>query len=96
MFFVEMDQFFMYHDGTRWNSHGKYCFVKPVPAKDSTIYKTGEEPLVGILKYGNKQLEALGVKEGDEISFEPHSEYTFYVDGEKLYRMFTNNIMMLL
>tara|TARA_R100000900_G_scaffold134052_1_gene111065 strand:+ start:468 stop:1028 length:561 start_codon:yes stop_codon:yes gene_type:complete len=96
MFFVDMDQFFMYHDGTRWNSHGKYCFVKPVAAKDSTIYKTGEEPLVGILKYGNKQLEALGVKEGDEISFEPHSEYTFYVDGEKLYRMFTNNIMMLL
>ena len=96
MFFVEMDQFFMYHDGTRLNSHDKYCFIKPVPAKDSTIYKTGEEPLVGILKYGNKQLETLGVKEGDEISFEPHSEYTFYVDGEKLYRMFTNNIMMVL
>ncbi len=96
MFFVEMDQFFMYHNGTRWNAHDKYCFVKPIPAKESSIYKRGEEPLVGILKHGNAELEALGVKEGDEISFEPESEYPFYVDGEKLYRMFTNNIMLIL
>lgn len=96
MFFVDMDQFFMYHNGTRWNSHDKYCFVKPIPAKKSSIYKRGEEPLVGILKHGNKELESLGVKEGDEIGFEPESEYPFYIDGEKLYRMFTNNIMMTL
>ena len=96
MFFVEMDQFFMYHNGTRWNAHDKYCFVKPIPAKESSIYKRGEEPLVGILKHGNAELEALGVKEGDEIAFEPESEYPFYVDGEKLYRMFTNNIMLIL
>ena len=41
-----------------------------------------------------KQLEKLGVKEGDEISFTPHSEYEFNIEGEKLYRMFTDNITM--
>ena len=52
--------------------------------------------MVGIVKYGNKELEDLGVKEGDEITFEPESEYPFFIDGEKLYRMFTKNIMMVL
>ena len=96
LFFVDMDQFFMYHNGERWQAHSKYCFIKPVDAKDSFIFKRGEEPLVGIVKYGNKELEALGVKEGDEITFEPESEYPFFIDGEKLYRMFTKNIMMVL
>jgi len=36
----------------------------------------------------------LGLKEGDEISFKPDSDYEFTVDGEKLYRMFTDNITL--
>ncbi len=47
------------------------------------------------MKYINQELIDLGVKEGDEVSFTPDSEYEFYVDGEKLYRMFTNNITMI-
>ena len=43
-------------------------------------------------KYINQELLDLGVKEGDEISFTPGSEYPFTVDEEKLYRMFTDNI----
>ena len=58
------------------------------------IFKAGEEPLVGIIKYINKELESKGLKEGDTISFEPDSEYAFQVDGEKLYRMFTSNIKL--
>ena len=75
----------------------KYCFVKPVPVKKSYLSKTGdEEPLIGTMKYINNELETLGVKVGDEISFTPDSEYEFIVEGEKLYRMFTNNITMIL
>tara|TARA_B100000575_G_C22515824_1_gene335120 strand:- start:249 stop:470 length:222 start_codon:yes stop_codon:yes gene_type:complete len=71
--------------------------VKPVQAKKSYLSKTGkEEPLIGTIKYINKELEDMGVKVGDEISFTPESEYEFYVEGEKLYRMFTNNITMVL
>jgi co-chaperonin GroES (HSP10) len=52
--------------------------------------------LHGVIKYSNKQLEQLGVNEGDEVCFTPNSEYEFYVDEEKLYRMFTNNIALTL
>ena len=58
--------------------------------------KRGEEPLIGIVKYINQELLDLGVKVGDEISFQPESEYEFTIEGEKLYRMFTNNITMII
>jgi|TARA_R110000824_G_scaffold31328_4_gene102051 hypothetical protein len=97
LFFVDYDQFFLYKHKDKWSAHGKYCFIKPSELKDSYILKPGaEEPLLGVVKYINQELIDLGVKEGDEISFEPESEYPFTVDGEKLYRMFTNNITMTL
>jgi hypothetical protein len=37
-----------------------------------------------------------GVKIGDEVLYEPESEYEFIVDDEKLYRMFTKNITVVL
>ena len=58
--------------------------------------KRGEEPLMGIVKYINQELLDLGVKVGDEISFQPESEYEFTIEGKKLYRMFTNNITMII
>ena len=95
LFFVDHMQFFMYHNGERWNAHDKYCFIKPVDKKESIIFKNvSEEPLVGTIRYINEQLEAFGLKEGDEVSFKPDSEYEFTVNGEKLYRMFTDNITL--
>lgn len=94
-FMVDSEQFYMYHNGKEWRAHGKYCFVKPVDTKESMIYKnTKEEPLVGKIRYINDELTSLGLKVGDEIGFQPESEYEFKVDGEKLYRMFTNNICL--
>lgn len=94
LFFIDHEQFFLYKKDNEWKAHGKYCFIKPVDAKESFIFKSGEEPLVGIIKYINQDLEGKGLKEGDTISFEPDSEYAFQVDGEKLYRMFTSNIKL--
>ena len=71
----------------------KNCFIKPLDAQDTFIKKGVKyEPLKGIVKYINKELEVYGVQEGDEVSFQPESEYEFRVDDEILYRMFTNNI----
>lgn len=96
LFLIDNDQFFLYQKNNKWFSHSKYCFIKPIPAKNSALYKgCKEEPLFGVVKYINKELTELGVKEGDNISFTPDSEYEFYVEGEKLYRMFTNNITMI-
>ena len=93
LFFVDFDQFFLYKHKGEWKSHSKYCFIKPIPLEDSIILKGGnEEPLLGTIRYGNVELEKLGVKVNDRVSFTPESEYEFYIDDEKLYRMFTNNI----
>lgn len=97
IFLVEQDQFFMYDDGNGWKAHDRYCFVKPSGKKASFIDKQGiEEPLVGTIRYINKQLEDLGLSTGDEIVYQPNSDYEFTVDGEKLYRMFTSNITVAL
>jgi hypothetical protein len=97
LFFVEDIQFFMYNDGSGWKARDKYCLVRPIKTEESIIYKNiKEEPLVGEMVYSNDQLKQLGVKEGDKVSFTPESEYEFMVEGEKLYRMYTDNITMLL
>ena len=86
----------MYKHKDKWRAWGKYCFIKPVDIKDSYIFKPGgEEPLFGVVKYINQELLDLGVKEGDEVSFIPGSEYPFIIEEEKVYRMFTDNITMI-
>ena len=97
LFFVDFDQFFLYLKKDIWKAHSKYCFIKPLPLKESYIFKPGgEEPLTGIIKYINQELIDLGLSVGDEIIFEPESEYPFYINDEKLYRMLTNNIAILM
>ena len=92
---VDREQFFMYKKNGEWRAHGKFCFIEPIQTKESVIYKnTREEPLVGKIRYINDELLSLGLKVGDEVGFQPESEYAFDVEGEKLYRMFTNNICL--
>lgn len=96
MFFVDFDQFFLYLHNDVWMAHSKYCFIKPSKIKDNYLATSlTEQPLLGTIRYINKELIDLGLSEGDEVTFEPESEYEFNVNGEKLYRMFTNNIAIL-
>lgn len=93
MFFIEPDQFYMFHDGESWMAYDKYCFIEPVKPEDSYIYKPlSEEPLMGIMRYPNEALIKAGVKAGDKVCFKPESEYEFIVDDEKLYRMYDHQI----
>ena len=96
LFLIDEFQFYMYKQNNHWYSHDKYCFIKPIPMTKKYIEVAGEseEPLWGLLKYGNSQLEKLNIYPGDKISFQPNSEYEFEIDGEKLYRMYTNNITL--
>ena len=92
-FFIEPDQFFMYKNCSTWNAYDRYCFVKPIAAIDSYIKKPfSEEPLMGMMKYPNEYLLSKGVNAGDMVCFAPDTEYEFTVDGEKLYRMYDNQI----
>jgi hypothetical protein len=93
IFFIETDQFFMYKQGSTWNSYDRYCFIKPIAATESYIKKPfSEEPLMGIMKYPNEYLIERGIKAGDMVCFSPDSEYEFTVDDEKLYRMYDHQI----
>jgi len=97
LFFVDESQFYMYKRNGEWSAYGKYCFVEPVEVKDFFIHKgVKREPLVGKIKYINQELLDMGVKEGDEVSFQPDSEYEFIVEDEVMYRMYTQNITMVL
>jgi len=97
IFFVDFNQFFLYHNGVDWNTTGKYCFIKPSDTKDYYLNKfTEEEPLVGKIRYITNKLLGLGLKQGDEIAYTPDSEYEFTIEGEKLYRVNSENICILL
>ncbi len=97
LFFVEHDQFFLFKNKDGWKSHGKYCFIKPLLAKKAFLEKGAKyERLQGTIKYINEELISLGFSVGDIVVYQPESEYEFTVDGELLYRMFTNNLTTIL
>lgn len=92
-FFIEIDQFFLYKKGSTWNAYDRYCFVKPIATIDSYIKKPfTKEPLMAVMKYPNEYLISQGINTGDLVCFAPDTEYEFEVDGEKLYRMYDNQI----
>ena len=96
LYFIDESQFYLYHNGDRWNSVDNFCFVKPIDKENSYLYEEGEELNTGVLVYGNEALNRLGVSEGDKINFTKNSEYRFDVDGDIVYRMRTNDICTVL
>jgi hypothetical protein len=46
-----------------------------------------ERPLIGIVKYGNEQIEVETL-----VGFKPNSEYEFIIEGQRLYRVPMNAI----
>ena len=89
LYFVTPEQIYMYNN----KSHLNYCFVKPILNKDY-LRNRKEQPNVGIIKYSNKSLEALGITPGTLITFTPNSEFEFIIDGERLYCMKSNDIAL--
>mgnify|MGYP003643228497 FL=1 len=93
LYFVAMDQVYMYKKENKWVTINNRCFVKPIlNSDDLTLDK--EKELVGILKYGNSSLEALKISEGDLIGYTPDGEYEFFIEGERLYCMKSNDIVI--
>jgi len=87
------DQIYLYKNKNGWHTVGERCFVQPIKDNnDLTLQK--ERSLAGILKYGNKSLEALKITPGDIVGFTPNSEWEFLVDGERLYCMKSNDIVI--
>ena len=76
LYFCAIDQIYLYKNTGDWQSFGNRCFVMPLKNKDS-LKLDKEQKLIGILKYGNKSLEALKIVPGDVVGFTPNSEWDF-------------------
>jgi len=89
-------QFYLYHDGKDWKSVDQYCFVRPIDKENSYLYEEGEEENTGVVVYSNPSLESLDIYTGSKVNFTKNSEYEFTINDQKMYRMRTNDICVLL
>tara|TARA_B100000767_G_scaffold112109_1_gene107101 strand:- start:1356 stop:1739 length:384 start_codon:yes stop_codon:yes gene_type:complete len=91
--FCAIDQIYLYNKGGDWKAFGNRCFISPIKDTESlTLDK--EKSLVGILKYDNSSLNALGINSGDLVGYTPNGEWEFLVDGKRLYCMKSNDIVI--
>ena len=89
MCFCSPEQIYMYN----LKPHLDYCFIKPV-LNTHFLENRKEQPNIGIVKYSNSFLEAIGITPGTLITFTPNSEFEFIIDGERLYCMKSNDIAL--
>ena len=93
LYFCQIDQVYLYKTNKKWKSFGDRCFIMPLKNNNSlTLDK--EQKLIGILKIGNSSLEALKRVPGDLVGYTPYGEWEFIVDGQRLYCMKSNDIVI--
>ena len=94
LYFCDLDQIYLYKsDDKKWNTFGDRCFIKPLKNIDD-LKLNKERELIGILKYGNNSLNKLKINEGDLVGYTPYGEFDFIIDGERLYCMKSNDIVI--
>jgi hypothetical protein len=93
MYFCDIDQIYLYKNEGDWKSFGDRCFIKPLK-NTSYLSNDKERKLIGILKYGNSSLESLKINEGDLVGYTPNGEFDFIVEGQRLYCMKSNDIVI--
>ena len=93
LYFCDIDQIYLYKNDDRWKAFGDRCFIKPLKNNDS-LKLDKEQNLIGILKYGNSSLEALKINEGDLVGYTPFGEFDFVIEGQRLYCMKSNDIVI--
>jgi len=93
LYFVSIDQIYLYKNKDKWTAINDRCFIKPIKNRDD-LSSQKEQPCVGILKIGNNTLEALEIHPQDKIGFRPGFEWEFIIDNERLYCMKSNDIVI--
>jgi hypothetical protein len=93
LYFCAVDQIYLYKNTEDWKSFGDRCFVMPLKNED-ILTNDKEQKLIGILKYGNKSLEALKINPGDVVGFTTNSEWDFIVDEQRVFCMKSNDIVI--
>ena len=93
LYFCSSDQIYLYKTDTEWKSFGDRCFIKPLKNIDH-LKLDKEQRLIGILKYGNDSLKELKINPGDLVGYTPFGEFEFIIDGQRLYCMKSNDIVI--
>lgn len=93
LFFCQLDQVYLYKKADKWIALGDRCFVSPVKSLDDFSLDK-EKKGVGILKISNSSLESLGISEGNVVGFKSNREFEFIIDGQRLYCMESNDILL--
>ena len=93
LYFLAIDQVYLYKRNKKWKAFGDRCFIMPL--KDNNYLTLNkEQKLIGILKIGNSSLEALKINPGDLVGYTPNGEWDFLIDGQRLYCMKSNDIVI--
>lgn len=86
VYLVQPNQVYAYRRNDKWNALNGFIFVMPL--KETKLFSIeNEKPLVGVVKYGNNNIEVDTI-----VGFKPNSEYEFVIDGQRLYRVPTTSI----
>ena len=93
LYFVSLDQIYLYKNKKSWNTFNDRCFVQPIKNEDNFSVEK-EQKLKGILKYSNNYLKSLNINVGDIVGFKPNREWQFLVDDKRLYCMKSNDIVI--
>lgn len=93
LYFCDLDQIYLYKTDSEWKTFGDRCFIKPLKNIDH-LKLDKEQKLIGILKYGNDSLNKLKINPGDLVGYAPYGEYDFVIEGERLYCMKSNDIVI--
>lgn len=93
LYFCSLDQIYLYKTDGEWKSFGDRCFIKPLKNIDH-LKLDKERKLIGILKYGNDALKALEINPGDLVGYTPFGEFEFIIEGQRLYCMKSNDIVI--
>ena len=93
LYFCGLDQIYLYKSKDKWETFGDRCFIKPLKNIDH-LKPNKEQNLIGVLKYGNESLNKLKINPGDLVGYTPNGEWEFIIDGERLYCMKSNDIVI--
>ena len=93
LYFCKPDQLYLYKKDKKWFAISDRCFIKPIKNNDHLSMDL-ERKYIGILKISNSSLEALGISPGDLVGFKKGREWEFIVDGQRLYCMKSNDIII--
>lgn len=94
LYLIPKEKIYLIKRNEIWKTVNGFVFITPIAySQDSEIYiPREEEQHVGLVAIGSNEY----FKEGDKVAFKKNREYAFDIDGKKMYRMRTKDVIALL